>query len=153
MIQLCLWTKIRIKQWVVLGGSAFLRTHVGFLCTNYASLLTRQDRNEVHLKRWFFLPKSASSVNRSQADLAKRKRNRRPYSFSCKIKLIVCIIRHELSVTIHEISISWTKMLDGDPFIKLSMNAYKYQKLWVWFESTHRFKYLLLISVTYFIIT
>ena len=30
-----------------------------------------------------------------------------PYSFSGRIKLIICGIRHELSVTIHEISISW----------------------------------------------
>ena len=38
-------------------------------------LHTSQDQNELHLKRWFlffFLPKSASSVSRSQAHLAKR---------------------------------------------------------------------------------
>ena len=47
----------------------------GFLCpkcNNFACLHTRQDQNELHLKRWFFLPKSASSVSRSQAHLAKR---------------------------------------------------------------------------------
>ena len=31
--------------------------------------------------------------------------------------------------------------------IKISRNAYKYQKLWVWLEFTHRFVYSLLISV------
>ena len=37
-------------------------------------------------------------------------------------------------------------------YIKISMNAYaKYQKLWVCFDSTHIFKYLLLVSVTYLI--
>ena len=32
------------------------------------------------------------------------------YSFSGRIKLIICQIRHELSVTIHEISSSWKKV-------------------------------------------
>ena len=32
-----------------------------------------------------------------------------PYSFGGKIKLIICQIRHELSVTIHVISTSWKK--------------------------------------------
>ena len=42
--------------------------------TIFACLYSRQDQNELHLKRWFFvfLPKSASSVSRSQAHLAKR---------------------------------------------------------------------------------
>ena len=35
-----------------------------------ACLHTRQDQNELHLKRWFFLPKSTSSVSRSQVHLA-----------------------------------------------------------------------------------
>ena len=30
--------------------------------------------------------------------------------------------------------------------IKISMDAYVYQKLWVWLKSTHRFEYSLLIS-------
>ena len=49
----------------------------GFLCPkcdNFASLHTRQDHNELHLKRWLFLPKSGSSVSQSQAHLAQRKR-------------------------------------------------------------------------------
>ena len=32
-----------------------------------------------------------------------------PYSFSGRIKLIICQIRHELSDTIHKISTSWKK--------------------------------------------
>ena len=39
-----------------------------------------------------------------------------PYSFSERIKLIICQIRHELTVTIHEISTSW-KTLDSGPDI------------------------------------
>ena len=44
-----------------------------------------------------------------------------PYSFGGRIKLIICQIRHELSVTIHEISTSWQrkKTLDGGPNICL----------------------------------
>ena len=42
-----------------------------------------------------------------------------PYSFGGRIKLIICQIRHELSVTIHEISISWKKTLDGGPYISI----------------------------------
>ena len=40
-----------------------------------------------------------------------------PYSFGGRIKLINCQIRHELSVTIHEISAGWKKMLDGGPYM------------------------------------
>ena len=49
----------------------------GFLCPNcdnIGCLHTRQDQNEFYLKRWFFLPKSSSSISLSQAHLAKRKR-------------------------------------------------------------------------------
>ena len=34
-----------------------------------------------------------------------------------RISLISCQIRYELSVTIHEISTSWKKTLDGGPYI------------------------------------
>ena len=62
----------------------------------------------------FFLSKSASSVNRSQEQLAKRiQAYKQPYSFGGRIKQIICQIRHELSATIHEISTSSKKMLDG----------------------------------------
>ena len=42
-------------------------------CENFACLYSRQDQSELHLKRCFFLQKSASSVSRSQAHLAKRR--------------------------------------------------------------------------------
>ena len=41
----------------------------------FCLLHTRQDQNELHLKIWFFLPNSASSVSRSQAHLCKRINN------------------------------------------------------------------------------
>ena len=160
MTQLCLWTKIRIKQWLVLGAPAFQCMRAGFLCPkceNFACLHTRQYQNELHVKR---SAKSASSISRTQAHLAKRKRiwmvnwlqlftlwlielrsygadsafllqhivqyyhdfhsnveifpsvvqvYKQPYSFGGKIKLIICQIRHELSITINEISTSWKK--------------------------------------------
>ena len=72
MAQLCFWNKIRTQH-----VSAFQCLRVGFLCpkcNNFPCLHTRQYQNELHLKKWFFfLPKSASSVSRSQAQLAKRK--------------------------------------------------------------------------------
>ena len=77
MAQLWFWTKIRTKEWLVLGASTFQCMRAGFLCpkcVNIACLNTLQDQNELHLKRYFFLPKSASSISRSQAHLAKRKR-------------------------------------------------------------------------------
>ena len=52
MAQLCFWTKIRKKQWLVLGVSAFQCMHAGFLCSkcdNFACLHTRQAHNELHL--------------------------------------------------------------------------------------------------------
>ena len=45
-----------------------------------------------------------------------------PYSFDERIKLIICQIRHELSVIIHEISTSWKKTLDGGPYMFKRMN-------------------------------
>ena len=60
MAQLCLWTKIRTKQWLVLGTLAFQCMREGFLCpkcNNFACLHSRQDQNELHLKRWFFCAK------------------------------------------------------------------------------------------------
>ena len=68
-IILYLWIKVRTKKWLVLGASAFHSMRAGFLCpkcNNFAYLHNRQDRNEHHMKRWFFWPKSASSVSRSQ---------------------------------------------------------------------------------------
>ena len=57
MAQLCLWTKIRTKQWLIFGASVFQCMRAGFLCLkcdNFACLPARQDQNELHLKRLFF---------------------------------------------------------------------------------------------------
>ena len=43
MVQLCLWTNMRIKQWLVLDASAFQCMRAGFLCLkcdNFAPLHT-----------------------------------------------------------------------------------------------------------------
>ena len=60
MAQLCLWNKIRIKQYLVFSASAFQCMPAGFLCPkcdNFAYLHTRQDENELQLKRCFFFAK------------------------------------------------------------------------------------------------
>ena len=111
MTQLCLWTKIRTKQWLILVALAFQCMRAGFLCPkcdNFACLHTRQDQNEL---------KSAYRWSRSQAHLAKQSS-----SVYTTIKLIICQIRHALSVTIHEISTSWKKTLDGGPYINFTQS-------------------------------
>ena len=55
---------------------------VAFLCSKCYNFEMSQDWNELHLKRWFFLPKSASSVSRLQANLAKRERVERSIGFN-----------------------------------------------------------------------
>ena len=52
------------------GCVGFLMYACGFLCPkceNFACLHTRQGQNVLHVKRYFFMPKSASSVRRLQA--------------------------------------------------------------------------------------
>ena len=78
-IKLIIW-QIRHELSVtihVLGASSFQCMLAGFLCpicNNFACLHNRQDRNELHLKRWFFfLRKSTSSVSRSQYIFVLRK--------------------------------------------------------------------------------
>ena len=62
-------------------------------------------------KMIFFLLKSASSISRSVAIFLSIVRAYTQLdSFGGKIKLIICQIRHELSVTIHEISTNWKKV-------------------------------------------
>ena len=63
-------------------------------------------------KMIFFCDKSASSVIRSQVHFPKLFKR----SFAGSMKLIICQIRHNLSVTIHEISTSWKKKLDSEPY-------------------------------------
>ena len=61
-------------------------------------------------KMIFFLPKSSSSVSRSQTIYPSVIR-----SAEGKTNYLSYHIRHELGVTVHEISTSWKKMLDGEP--------------------------------------
>ena len=69
-------------------------------CDNFTCLHTRQDQNELHLKRCFFLPKSASSVSRSQVHFPSVfQAYTQRYSFGGRIKLIIYQISYELSVT------------------------------------------------------
>ena len=67
----------------------------------------------------FFLTKSPLSASRSQAVFYSFVQEyTQPYSFGGRKKQIICQIRHELSVTIHEISSSWKKKtLGGCPYI------------------------------------
>ena len=144
MAQLCFWTKIRTKQWLVLGASAFQCMRAGFVCVkcdNFACRLTRQDQNELHLKRWFFFLAKIGIFCKSiagplvQAYIQSSKwawsekmiffakigifcksiagplseAYTQPYSFGGRIKLLIYQIRHELSLTIHEISTIWKK--------------------------------------------
>ena len=59
-------------------------------------------------EKMIFKPKS--SVSQSVAIFPSVvQAHTQPYSFDRRIKLIICQIRHELSVAIHEISTSWKK--------------------------------------------
>ena len=50
-----------------------------------------------------------------------------PYSLSGRIKLIICQIKHKLSVTIHEIStILKRKTLDGGPYVAIILKGNKW---------------------------
>ena len=85
-------------------GASVFQSASAFRCC--CCLHTRQDQNDLHLKRWFF--SNIGIFCKSIAD---------PCSFGGRLKLITCQIRHELSVTIHQISTSWKKTLDGGPII------------------------------------
>ena len=80
----------------------------GFLCPkcdNFACLHTRQDQNELHLERRFLFGENGIFCKSIAGPLSESYTH--PYSFGGRIKLINCQIRHELSVTIHEINNSW----------------------------------------------
>ena len=102
----------------------------GFLCPkcdDFACLHT------LHLKRRFFLPQSVAS----------------PLSQHCSsvytTKLIICQIRYELSVIIHEIRTSWTKMLNVNTmwiFICLfQINSVKLLKIYYWNKFSANFRF------------
>ena len=91
------------KQWLVLMRRLF-NVCVRVSCApNAAILLVYIPTKWVSSKKiFFFLLKSAFFVRLVQAYT-------QAYSFSGRIKLIICQITHELSVTIHEISTWWKK--------------------------------------------
>ena len=101
MAQLCLGTKICIKQWLVSGASTFQYMRAVFLspkCDNFGCLHTRQDQNELHLNRWFFFVKIGIFCKSIAARLPSVvPAFTQPYPFGGKMKLIICQIRHELS--------------------------------------------------------
>ena len=72
---------------------------------------------------FFFLPKLLKIMWQYFPALSKRIHIH--IRFGGRIKLIICQIRHELSVTIHEISISREKKtLDGGPNIKATTHVF-----------------------------
>ena len=91
MAQLWFWIKIRTKQWLVLGASAFQCRRAGFLCPkfdNFVCLHARQDQISFIWKDdFFFLPKSMSGPLPSVVQVYTQ-----PYSFG-RIKLIFFQIR------------------------------------------------------------
>ena len=80
----------------------------------FLSLFSQDNEHKERTDGASLLPKSLSSFRIHSTTL---QAYTQPYSFGGRIKLIVCQIRHELSVTIHEISRSWKKTLDGGPNI------------------------------------
>ena len=123
-----LWTKIRStwpgnnRYWLYrllladfrrkINWSIFLLMRAGFLYPKRDNLLVYIPAKIKMSFIWKddFLPKSASSVSRSQAHFPSIvQAYTQPYSFGGRIKLIICQIRHELRVTIHEITTSWNK--------------------------------------------
>ena len=91
MDQLCLWTKIRTKQKLVLGAFVFQFVRTGFLCpncNNFACLHIRQDQRELHLKRWFFFAKIGIFCKSIAGPLSEA--YTQTYSFGGRIKLIIC---------------------------------------------------------------
>ena len=95
-------------------------------CDNFACLHTRQVQNELHLKSWYFCQIVKSNVAIFPCVI---QGYTHPYSFGGRIKLVICQIRHDLSVTIHEISTSWKKTLDGGPNITTYCNCNFFQCL------------------------
>ena len=96
--KLGLWTKIRTKQWLVLGR--LFNVYVQVFCAPNATILFVYIPPKIKMS---FIWKDAKigifckSITGSVS----------PYSFGRRIKLIICQIKHELSITIHEISTSW----------------------------------------------
>ena len=129
MPQLCLWTKFRTKHWLVLSAPAFQCVRAGFLylkCDNFACLHTRQDQNELHLKRWFFFfAKIGIFCKLIAVPLPSVVQGyTQPYSFDGRIKLIICQIRHEL---VGKKNVKW-RTLYKETSISLTIGNFKLSK-------------------------
>ena len=121
MAQLCLWNKIRTKQWLVLSASAFQCMRAGFLCPkcdNFACLPPAEIKMNFSWKDDFFSTKIAIFCKSIAGTLPSVVEGyTQLYSFGGRI---ISQIRHELSVTIHEIRTCWKKKLDGGPYTRPS---------------------------------
>ena len=108
MTQLCILTKIRTKQWLVLDASAFQCMRAGFLCPkrdNFAYYTYPTRSKWASSEKMIFFAKTLQS-NVAMFPCVVQPCTQ-PYSFGRKIKLIICQIRHKLSLTIQKISTSW----------------------------------------------
>ena len=95
-------------------GPKFAPNSDSFWVRRLFNVHTRQDENELHLKRWFFFAKMGIFCKSIEGPLVHA--YTQPYSFGGRIKLIIYQISYELSVTIHKISSCWKKKtLDGGP--------------------------------------
>ena len=142
MAQLCLWIKIYKKQWLVLRASAFQCNSVPQMRQFYQprSKWASSEKMIFLAKIGFFCNWIASPLNEAYTQ---------PYSFGGRIKLIICQIRHELSVTIHDISTSWKKSFRWrslyNSWCKLTENRYATQvedteSVFVWQQRKKRKK-------------
>ena len=75
----------------------------------YGCLHSRQDQNYLHLKIWFFFTKIFKVMSQYFPTLFKHIHNHIHST-------VICQNRHELSVTIHEVSTTWKRTLDGGPY-------------------------------------
>ena len=81
-----------------------------YACGQKSAPNSDSDQNEIHLKTWFFYGKIGIFRKSIAIPLpGVVQAYTQPYSFGGRIKLIICQVRHELSITIHEISTSWKK--------------------------------------------
>ena len=119
MAQLCLWTEIRTKQWFDLGASAF---HCLFTYPTRSKWASSSFEKMI-----FFFAKIGILCKSITGPLPSVvQAYTQPYSFGGSIKLIICQIRHELSVTIHEISTSCKKSARWRTLYNMTLDyAYK----------------------------
>ena len=107
---------IRKKQWICLKFwvRRLFNVCVRVFCAPNATILLVYIPAKIKIsfiwKDHFLLSKSPSSVTRSVAIFPSIiQAFTQPYSFGGRRKLIIYQIRHELSITIYEISTSWKK--------------------------------------------